>query len=97
MDLFSSKEYIDGLKNRAQKSRVHHNHQFLGLEIANILGDFEHKSLYIKLAKEHDGDELLHLAKDVADRRDVERPGAYFMHLIQEKYGDSKNKQQRGR
>lgn len=91
--LFSSKnKYVRELKKRAQGSGVHHSHQFLGLEIATLLKDYKHKSLYIKMAKEYDGGELLALAKDVAQRTDVENPGAYFMSITRTlKKKDSEN------
>lgn len=80
--LFNSKnKYIANLKKRSEGSGVHHSHQFLGLEIATLLKDYKHKSLYIKMAKEYDGAELLALAKDVARRADVENSGAYFMSI----------------
>ena len=49
-----------------------------------MLSDIPHKSLYIKLAKEYDGQALLRLAKDVVERRDVKNPAAYFMTLLKD-------------
>ena len=54
----------------------------LGLEIAQVLGDERHKALYIRLAKERDGDVLLRTAKSIAERKDVKNKGAYFMRAI---------------
>lgn len=54
----------------------------VGLEITELLRDEKHKSLYIKLAKEHNSDELLRIAKDVNDRKNIENRGAYFMKVI---------------
>lgn len=76
------KKYMDALKGRAKQSKVFYSHQFAGLEIAVILRDMKHKSLYIKLAKEHNPDMLLSLAKQVMEKRDVKTPGAYFMKLV---------------
>ena len=76
--------YLAELRRRAKESRVYRKYQLLGLEIAAALRDERHKSLYIKLAKEYGGERLLGLAKDVAERRDVRKPGAYFMALIAE-------------
>jgi hypothetical protein len=76
-------KYLKGLKERGKESHVYHSHQSVGLEIAAILHDLEHKSLYIKMAKMHNPDRLLSLAKSVAEKRDVKNPGAYFMKLIQ--------------
>ena len=74
--------YMDELKRRAEESHVYRNYQLIGLEIAEILGDQKHKALYIKLAKEKDQGRLLQVAKEVADRKNVRKPGAYFMRLI---------------
>ena len=84
MDSLDKGKYIEALKNRAKKSRVSRHFQFIGLEIAVALRDLEHKSLYIKLSKEHDPQRLLTLAKEVAERRDVKNPGAYFMRMIKQ-------------
>ena len=82
-------DYLEELKKRKKESKVYTEHQLIGLLVAEILEDEEHKSLYIKLAKEHDIDRLLRLAKSVAERKNVENKGAYFMKLF---YGeDTKN------
>ena len=77
-----NRKYFDELKRRARESRVYSEHQLIGLMLAEILGDDGHKSLYIKLAKKYNSDMLLRLAKDVADRPNVENRGAYFMKLL---------------
>ncbi len=79
--------YLEELKRRAKASHVYRKYQLTGLEIARILGDEKHKTLYIKLARDADGngaggDRLLRLAKDVADRSTVKNKGAYFMSLL---------------
>ena len=78
-------EYMDELKKRSRESRVYKEYQLMGLLIAEALEDEKHKSLYIKLAKEHDGDELLKIAKDVAERANIENKGAYFMKILESK------------
>ena len=80
-------DYLEELKKRKKESRVYNEHQLTGLLIAEILEDDAHKSLYIKLAKENNADSLFKLAKSVADRKNVENKGAYFMKL----YADSKD------
>lgn len=75
-------DYIEELKKRGRESRVYTPHQLVGLEIAEILEDNEHKALYMKLAKTMDHSELLGAAKSVAERGDVENKGAYFMKVI---------------
>lgn len=75
-------QYLQKLKDRAKKSRVYQPHQFTGLELAEILEDPEHKSLYMKLAKTYDNHELLRLAKNLAERKTIENKGAYFMKIL---------------
>lgn len=76
------KAYLKELARRAKESHVYRKYQLLGLEIAQVLRDERHKSLYIKLAKEGNPDRLLRLAKDVADRKGIKSRGAYFMSLL---------------
>jgi len=78
----SNKGYIEELSKRAKKSHVYQHHQAVGLEIANILDDQEHKALYIKLAKTKNSSKLLELAKSVAERPNIQNKGAYFMKLL---------------
>ncbi len=75
-------KYLETLGNRSKVSRVYQSHQELGLELAEILSDREHKALYMKLAKTHQKSMLLSLAKSVAEKKDIKRPGAYFMRLL---------------
>jgi hypothetical protein len=77
--------YLTKLKQRAKESRVSRRFQLDGLEIAKILGDEKHRSLYIKLAKEMDPDELRRLAKEVAENKNIKNRGAYFMTLLRSK------------
>lgn len=74
--------YLDKIKERRKDSRVSQPYQLIGLEIADILDDREHKALYIKLAKEKNGIELLRLAKEIEETRGVKNKGAYFMRLL---------------
>ncbi len=73
--------YLDELRKRRAETHVHRKYQLIGLELAEILRDEEHKSLYIKLAKEYDFELLLRLAKEIAERKNVQKKGAYFMRL----------------
>lgn len=75
-------KYIKEIKKRAVESKIYRKYQLLGLQIAKILGDENHKSLYIKLAKQGDGDRLLGQAKEIAEKRNVKNKGAYFMSVI---------------
>ncbi|MBI2010773.1 MAG: hypothetical protein HYS89_00840 [Candidatus Colwellbacteria bacterium] len=75
-------EYLEEIKRRGKESRVYEEHQLVGLLLAEILEDEEHKSLYMKLAKEHETDFLFKLAKSVAERKRVKKKGAYFMRIL---------------
>jgi len=75
-------KYVAELKRRGKESHVYQKYQLIGLEISQILSDEKHKALYIKLAKEHDADALMRLAKDVASRSNIKNKGAYFMSLL---------------
>lgn len=79
-------DYLKTLKDRKEKGkgRVNHSHQFIGLSIAKMLDDDNHKSLYIKLAKNNDEQDLMKVAKDVADRKNINNKGAYFMKVWKE-------------
>lgn len=74
--------YLKKLKKRGQESRVYKKYQLVGLEIAQILRDEKHKSLYIKLAKGGDNEKLRRLAREVAEKKNVKNRGAYFMWFI---------------
>jgi hypothetical protein len=77
--------YLSELAARRRKSRAYTRHQLMGLLIAELLGDRTHKSLYIKMAKEGNPDVLMSLAKDVADRPNIDNRGAYFMAAAHER------------
>lgn len=81
----SSNAYFDELEKRSKKSRAFHKHQLIGLMMAEILGDSKHKSLYIKLAKKHDAQTLLELAKNIASKKNIKNRGAYFMRVFYSK------------
>ncbi|PIU98596.1 hypothetical protein COS61_00535 [Candidatus Wolfebacteria bacterium CG03_land_8_20_14_0_80_40_12] len=82
------KDYIKTLKERGKKSHVYKKYQLTGLLIARLLNDEKHKSLYIKLAKKHKGDNLLRIAKDVSERKKVKNKGGYFMKILQKTHPD---------
>lgn len=75
-------DYLKLIRKRAKESRVYKKYQLAGLEIAEVLKDSKNKSLYIKLAKEGNPDDLLRLAKEVAYRKNVKNKGAYFMRIL---------------
>ena len=77
-----AEDYIEKLKKRSRESRVYRKHQLIGLEIAELLRDPEHKSLYIKLAKEQNAQKLLGLAKEISQKKSVKNKGAYFMTVV---------------
>ncbi len=83
-------DYIGALKQRGAKARVTERFQLIGLEIAVTLQDLAHKALYIKYAKELGEQQMLSLAKDIAERRDVKNRGAYFMKVVKERRAATK-------
>lgn len=85
-----AREYWKTLEERARDARVSHPHQLIGLEIAEILRDDRHRALYIKLAKLHDGEWLLGLAKRIRENNTVKRKGAYFMRLVANQWTQKK-------
>ncbi|MEK7077168.1 MAG: hypothetical protein AAB967_02975 [Patescibacteria group bacterium] len=86
----SHERYLQTLQERRKEGHVYQPFQQAGLDIAEILGDMKHKALYIKLAKEHNPQTLLSLAKDVAERRGVKNKGAYFMKVFYENLNNRK-------
>lgn len=89
--MISKEEYLEELRKRAKKSRVYQDYQLIGLEVANLLGDIKHKSLYIKLAKEYRNVDILKLAKEIAEKKEIQNKGAYFTKIFFEKYKPKKN------
>lgn len=89
MDNQISKNYLEELKKRNKESHVYKKYQMIGLMLSEILRDEEHKALYIKLAKERDEEELMSLAKSIAEKKDVKNKGAYFMRVL---FDGDKNK-----
>lgn len=77
-----SEDYLDKIKERRKNARVSKPYQLIGLEIADILDDRRHKALYIKWAKEKNGVELLRVAKEVDENKNVKNKGAYFMRIV---------------
>ncbi len=88
MKTSENRNYLKTLKERAKTSRVYKKYQLIGLLIAQLLNDDKHKSLYIKFAKKHKNDDLLRIAKDVAERKKIENKGAYFMKVLQKTHPD---------
>ena len=78
----ASGKYLDILKKRSKESKVYKPHQLTGLILAEILEDPEHKSLYMKLSKVYDNQELIKLAKNLSERKNIDNKGAYFMRML---------------
>ncbi|MEK7555506.1 MAG: hypothetical protein AAB516_01650 [Patescibacteria group bacterium] len=76
-------DYLKTIKERGKTSHVYKKFQLTGLLIAQLLNDEKHKSLYIKLAKKHNNEHLLSIAKDVSERKKIENKGGYFMRVLQ--------------
>lgn len=75
--------YMSTLDERAGTSRVYQSHQLIGLQLADILEDRKHKALYMRLAKKHDNQKLIEVAKGVAENSKIINKGAYFMRVWQ--------------
>lgn len=78
----TTEKYWKQLTERVKKSKVYQPYQFTGLTIADLLEDNKNKSLYIKLAKENDNDQLIRLAKKIAENKNIRKKGAYFMKIF---------------
>lgn len=78
----ASNRYFETLRDRAKKSRVYKPYQMTGLMLAEILDDAEHKSLYMRLSRQYDSSDLLRLAKNLEERKNIQNKGAYFMRMI---------------
>ena len=76
-----NEDYLKALRERGKKSKVYVQFQDVGLTIAGLLNDEKHKALYIKLAKENEADELLRLAKQITEKKNIKNKGAYFMKV----------------
>ncbi len=76
-----NEDYLKALRERGKKSKVYVQFQDVGLTVAGLLNDEKHKALYIKLAKENEADELLRLAKQIAEKKNIKNKGAYFMKV----------------
>jgi len=79
------KDYITTLKERGTKSHAYSKHQLVGLMIADLLDDREHKSFYMRLARSRNISSILSIARDVSERISVSQKGAYFMKILKEK------------
>lgn len=80
--VINRRDYLTKLKERRRESRAYTKHQLVGLELAQLLDDDTHKSLYIKLAKNYNTETLLRIAKRVVENKRVKNKGAYFMSII---------------
>lgn len=78
----TTNKYFDVLRDRSKTSRVYKPHQMTGLDLAELLNDPEHKSLYMRLAKFYDNQELIRIAKSLTERKDIRNKGAYFMKVL---------------
>ncbi len=78
------KQYIQTLIKRTKETKIYKPFQSTGLALAQILRDYEHKAIYIRLAKIYDNEELIRKAKDVAERKSIDNKGAYFMKILKD-------------
>ena len=85
--------YPEILDDRGKSSKVYKDYQLTGLRLADMLEDRDHKSLYIRLAKKHDNQELLEVAAKIAERNNIFNKGAYFMKVWFNKTDKNSNNQ----
>lgn len=85
-------QYFELLQKRGKKSHIFKDYQLTGLELAELLRDTPHKSLYIKLAKRYHKDILFRIAKDAASRVNVLRRGAYFTQIVADSLSSEERK-----
>ena len=78
-------DYIKNLKDKSKTVKVHTKHQLTGLQISGILGDESHKTFYIKLAKYNNAQDLINLARISTEKKEIEKPGAYFIKIAKER------------
>ena len=94
MDKFKdlSGKYLETLTERSKKSKIYKPYQLMGLTLAEILDDNKHKALYMKMAKKHNNDHLIHLAKKISEKKNITNKGAYFMKIFYARDGNLDNK-----
>lgn len=80
--MIDKEQYKDLLRERKKESRVYKSFQATALEISELLEDSQHMALYMKLAKRYDSHELLRIAKTVAEKKEIENKGGYFMTVL---------------
>ena len=51
--------------------------------LADLLRDRPHKAIYIRLAKNYDEGELMGIAKEISQNKNIINRGAYFMKIVQ--------------
>lgn len=79
-----SGDYIKTLVKRAKESKIYKPFQSTGLALAEMLDDPENKAIYMRLAKIYDNQELIRKARDIAERKNIDNKGAYFMKMLEE-------------
>ena len=80
--MIDRKEYSDLLHARKKESRVYQSFQATALALAEILEDKDHVSLYMRLAKKYNNQDLIRIAKTVAEKKEIENKGGYFMTVL---------------
>jgi hypothetical protein len=81
----------DWLDNR-QKSEKYISQEFqdFGLRLAHMLGDTQHKALYIKLAKKEERSLLEQAASFASDYQNARNKGRIFMWKLKELKAENK-------
>jgi hypothetical protein len=79
-----SKDYIKTLFKRSRESKIYKPFQSTGLILSETLNDPENKAIYMRLAKIYNNQQLIGKARDIAERKNIENKGAYFMKMLKD-------------
>lgn len=82
--MLPKEDYLKEISKRQKENRIYQKFQLIGLALTEILEDSSHKALYMRIAKNRDGDQLLNLAKMIAEKKNIKNKGAYFMKMLKE-------------
>lgn len=85
-------DLIEDYENRDEDKYISREFQKYGYDLAEELNDLEHKSLYIKLAKEEPRGLLEAARSYVKDAEDIRHKGRLFMWKLKQLKKEAKDK-----
>lgn len=86
-------DLIEDYEDRKEDKYISREFQKYGYDLADELNDLEHKSLYIKLAKEEPRGLLEAARSYVKDAEDIRHKGKLFMWRLQQLKKEAKDKE----